>query len=986
MPSFADADISADIENEPLLSDSSLVKAVSEYYGMLCMKVGVEYCLKDGVREPLLSDGTVAYGAPIELEGEVLLPLEPIANWLGYTLTSDGKDSITLSGRGSVITVTLGSLSATVGGSRAELGFAPSFVSDGVKEYAVISKNDVHLLFEDKYVTYDDMGLIVIADRPDVMSRKNGYTAMTTLMKKFIFNYASGDEIYRMVNENTDGFTHPYLYTGDDRFELLKKKYEAYYRGKNDPDYDEILSPYLFSTVISTTNFLRGNSKKDENGNHVGLLVKPVNPHDTPDGYDPEGGRLSVPTDNILQCAITYKVTGNADFARICYDWIVALGEWEHWGPGHFLNCADATYPVAMAYDWLYNDFIDIGLDPSVIADIIFEKGVHMGYLHAIDQPCPYPSEKQGGAYNWGYRFHPNNWNSVCSAGMITAALAIMHDDRYAEECKYLIENNFLYLTLNGLEQYAPDGSYPESASYWSYGTNALFRLAGVLDSAVGTDLGLMDTWGIDKTCYYACHIESSDYVAWGYHDGTTGSVSSIFFPFVASFTNNPELMEIRRMHIENGKKMSVWDLLYYDKVESPVELKLQYQMVGIDAYTVRSSWEKGAIYAGLMGGSNKVSHGQIDAGNFIYYKDGIIWFSDLGADDYNIKGYFSNFKLYKRNAEGQNVLCMTSVPTERRSDFYGQYRHNAVAPIIKSFDNEHGAYAILDTTSVYPSTVTSSTRGMLFTNSRSTVIIQDELRASSPVSFYWFGHVSQRVSRITYSEDGREAYLEARSDVTGNFQKLRVTLLSDDTRLRFKTMTAYDLVLGNDDISQAITYTSEQVDSLGGASEDSRFGQQKLAIEISNITSLRLAVVIEDITDYDGKELGYTLVNMSSWNPKAETRPPKPAEKPIEKPFGGATLKGLNDSRIALNNLSGDGTEFSYNLYSYYLELVKLNYYKNELADRLNNSIGESAVKAYNKHKAKYDSFLERMNGAVHLTERQVYYMFGLKWVEPTE
>ena len=52
----------------------------------------------------------------------------------------------------------------------------------------------------------------------------------------------------------------------------------------------------------------------------------------------------------------------------------------------------------------------------------------------------------------------------------------------------------------------------------------------------------------------------------------------------------------------------------------------------------------------------------------------------------------------------------------------------------------------------------------------------------------------------------------------------------------------------------------------------------------------------------------------------------------------------------------------------------------KNELAGKLNNTTGESAMRSYEKHRAKYDAFLAQINGARDLSERQVYYMFGLK------
>ena len=928
------------------------------------MKVGVDYCLEDGVRKPLIEEDGRAYGAPVRIDGNVFLPLGPIAEYFGYSISAESNGNINLTRDGSALTVTLGKTTAIVGVRTVELESAPAVMKNGEKEYFVVHKDDVEKLFAGKYVTYDEMGLVILSARKNVVSRENGYDEMLSMMKSFIYDYSSEEQIYNKTKENTDGFKHPYLYADEERFEYLRKCYEACADGEENSYYDEYFTWVLKDIVVSARFFLSNHAKKDKDGTYLGLVNPPKNPYDTPDGYDPVGGRLTVDTGSIVECAFAYKMTGDTDYLRLTYDWIIALGEWEHWGPGHFLNCADATAPVAQVYDWLYNDFEELGLDVDRITDIIYEKGVHMGYLCATGAPCPYPSDKQGGANNWSYRYHPNNWNAVCSSGMIAGALAIMGDDRYKEESAFLIKDNIYQLTNCGLDLYAPDGSYVESAGYWAYGTNALFRLIGALDSACGTDFGLMDTWGLDKTCYFACHVESSEQVSWSYHDGTAHAVDTCFFSFVAQYTDNGELMQIRKKQVENGKKAKVWDALYYKDMGFSGELGLEYKMEGIDGYTVRSSWDKTAIFAGLMGGSNNVPHGQIDAGNFTYHNGGVIWFSDLGADDYNIGGYFSNYKLYRRNAEGQNVLCMTTLPDERRSDFYGQYRHYATAPIVDDFSNEYGAYAILDTSSVYPGTVTKAKRGMLFTNSRSSVIIQDEITATSPVSFYWFGHYGQSISKVSISEDGKSAYLEARSSYTGMMHKLRVSLMSDNTTLRFKRMTAYDLVLGSSNKNMAVTYSPEQVISLGGAPEKSRQGQEKLAIEINNVKSLRLAVVIEDITEYEALAVGYSLTNMSEWVPIEETRQLREPITPLEELFGKPSVEMFIVSSNKLGIYSSRGREFSTEFLSYYFELARLEYYRTALDYNPESQWGQNALDAFLEHKEKYSAYAEAING----------------------
>ena len=145
-----------------------------------------------------------------------------------------------------------------------------------------------------------------------------------------------------------------------------------------------------------------------------------------------------------------------------------------------------------------------------------------------------------GGACEWpgivgGSKYYDrtNNWNAVCTSGMVIASLALIGDTTDATGLKFdtqkrnsnsgytttydvplsqvggkptiheglatysdystkLIAMNLETLKQYGMDQsYVLDGSYVESPSYWSYGTNSLFKLVAALTSATGTDYGL---------------------------------------------------------------------------------------------------------------------------------------------------------------------------------------------------------------------------------------------------------------------------------------------------------------------------------------------------------------------------------------------------------------------------------------------------------------------------------------------------------------
>ncbi len=56
----------------------------------------------------------------------------------------------------------------------------------------------------------------------------------------------------------------------------------------------------------------------------------------------------------------------------------------------------------------------------------------------------------------------------------------------------------------------------------------------------------------------------------------------------------------------------------------------------------MRSTWsDRNALWCGVNGGYNQVSHGHLDLGTFELEVLGIRWAIDIGADNYNLPGYW---------------------------------------------------------------------------------------------------------------------------------------------------------------------------------------------------------------------------------------------------------------------------------------------------------------------------------------------------------
>ena len=886
----------------------------------LSMKVGVDYCYMNKTRLPIATaeDGTV-YGAPVRVNGEVMIPLDVVLEYVGYPYYVKPGNSIDITTGMASTNISVGDKKATVAGEVIELNAAPGFVtSNNGNEYIAIALSDVEKILPGYYGDYDDMGYMTVSQNSNLLERSINQSAMITIMKEFVFDYYTPESIYNDVKDHTNNFQHPYILANGEQLDMLYNEYHALDQKYNAGLLDESMEEYwmyvhYLRIINSGENAYKLYAKTDSNGtyntfagvepdkydakgnNLRGIKSLDQNYLDT-FGYD-MGGRsdISSRTQYLEAMAFAYVLTKDVKYLQLCYEVAVILGGWTHWGPGHFLNCADSSNDFAVYFDWTYNGYVALAeqgvkrpngeeYDVKVLAEILARQGVHEGYLSTNGQVEHLsPVVGAGGA---SYSERVNNWAAVCVGGMTVASLAILGDvdQTYVDEATFILSANYKSLVDLGLDCYAPDGSYNEGPGYWNYGTNNFFRMCAALDSATGGNYGLMDCWGMDTTCYYACHTEDNDGRYFPFHDGTVGQQDTSYFFYVANYFNDATLYDVRLKQINgNVKWASPIDMIYYPRdIEiNADEVQLDYYSDNIDLFATRSSWERGALFASIIGGKNNVTHGQIDAGDFVYHNGGNIWIYDLGTENYNCAGFWpeaTRYRYYVMKPEGNNTVAITTDPGVP----YGQ-NLNAIADAIKWDSNEHGAYVVYDMGNALGTQVNSWKRGMLLTNDRKTTIIQDQISFKSMQTVYWFAHYSlSYVDKVELSKDGRTAYMrESLGKVNGveQYQTLRLSIVSPNKSFKFEIMDCYTFVHTKENAgSNNYTYSPDEVKNLGGDVERSRSNYRKLAICSGENTEFEVAVVIELLDDNTvGKntelDVGYKFGNMEMWEPVADER-----------------------------------------------------------------------------------------------------------------
>ena len=858
----------------------------------LYMKRGVNSVLARGVRKAI-SCAPDFYGT----SGSIMVPLDVVLEHLGYDYyVHPDKDSYVVTAEAGTTYITYGRDTAEVNGELIALTEKPGRIGNDT----VIAIADIAALFPGMNAMYDDMGLVVIYEEISEeapLNREDDLDTMLSIMKKFVFDISDGNKEAnylatgeKVVNDVKDAI-HPYIITDQATFDSLK----ATYIGE-----DSIVKAYLETVLTVAKSIYKDMAIEGDTYTGIKEGKKPVNVYgdgvfptddnpdavkDSDDGYNSINLRLNEVEEEaakLVELAFAYQVTGEEKYAELAYDIMLALGEWTHWGPGYMANCANAASSFAIAFDWLYN-YINEKKGAEAIEElafILYDKAIKHGVASSKGSFCQFPRTS---GFGDKYVDRTDSFNAICSSGMIIASLAIANENiafsadeaEQANELalaqtnvKYLIGNNLRNLADYGLNQYAPDGSYIESVTFWALGTNALMKTIMALESAAGTDYGFKNTWALEKTFYYACYIANGNGDAWDYHEGALGTivnadvltVDTQMFNYAGKIFGDDTLIAIRKNQLDGGKTVSIFDVLFYPAgdVTADTTLELDYYMEGIDAFISRTGWEKDDMFVGIMGGANQYykygdsesgeKFGQIDSGNFIYENLGIKWIVDHGSDDIYGDGYFGKYRFnyFRNSGEGHNTFLIKDITTGQSESGDGRMYETYIDP------NGKGSYAIIDNGNAYSAFSNAARRGMLVANDKKTVVIQDEVSFGRTTgNAIW---VANSYENIVVDETKQIAYF-IHDNGDGTQVILRATIVNIGEEVGFAVKESKD--------SNLLSATKNEY-----TGEDFALtGLKRLYIQ-ANVLKFEVAVVFEIVESTQSElAVGYEWTNLDDWD-----------------------------------------------------------------------------------------------------------------------
>jgi hypothetical protein len=504
---------------------------------------------------------------------------------------------------------------------------------------------------------------------------------------------------------------------------------------------------------------------------------------------------------------------GDAALAGRCAEraWqeLEAASHFEHWDTEHFAGVPRMAHAYAMGYDWFFE-----ALGPerrAVVRRAIVELGIKA-----------YAAELDRGPFGWHqWTVMKGNWNCTINGDMGIALLAV------AEEGDYLSEE-ILHRLLTNVQNYSvltfyPDGGTKESPSYFRYKEQYFLPLFPALESALGTDFGLLSAPGLREAPLLPLHAMGPSGQFFDYSDGNTGWQATPGLLYLARAFDRPLYAWLYRERF--AAEVSARSLLWEDDRGGAADMA----HVPRDAYFrdaevvfLRGAWDDAeASWAGFACTDNvDFIHGQLDQGSFVFDALGQRWATDFGADNYGMPGYWDKdtggvrWKAYRIRAEGHNTLVIN--PGSTHEDQHPM----AHGKIVAFGDVGDDPFAIGDLTDAYRLHGARSLRRGLRLVRRRSLLVVDEIALDNAGEVWWFLHTR---AQIEVGSDGRTARLHQEG-----------------------RLVSVHLLTGPED-AVLVEMAADHLPGSPGPTPGERGaeGCRKLAIRLQGVTEARLAVAL---------------------------------------------------------------------------------------------------------------------------------------------
>ena len=614
---------------------------------------------------------------PFEKQGTLWLPMAPVAAGIAHAAVVDNLAcTLSFTYRRKKYFFSAEQSAMTVGDERVELGFTPAVVSGML----FFPANFVRTFFHWRQMFVDPMGLVVLSNRKNVFHSSRDANVIWQLISDCTFLRPNAE---RMWNDLHRRFPNPgrgrLLATFDELMQLRRNAKS-----------DAALKAYV-------------ENLKERYGSKSEAFAA------TPLAGEIDPAALAESAERIRAFAILYRVTGDKQYAErtaLECEALSALSDWSV--DGSAASIGTVALDMAIGYDWCHHVWSE---GRKALLERAMLRNAMRPMLDAYD----------GNLRMW----HAGGvTGALVNAGALAVSLALA--DVYPQTAQKLWDR-MMRNVESCFAPFAPDGGYPEGVGAWEKSNRALALTVAMLQKACGSDYGLASAPGFLQTAYFPVYAASAN-GAWNYHTCSAKSVDTSLLPWFSEQTEDAVLAWLRRQELLAGKKqVEPLDLLFYTPVDDALTphlpLDAVYRRAGLAM--MRSGWTHDATFVGLHGGRNHERGGDLDAGGVILEMGGERFFPETGGEE-------TLPVLLRRRAAGQNTVVVNPV-AEPAPD----QNPDAVVPLTEMRSSPDRAYAVVDMSSTNDA-ILRAKRGVLLTEQRSVVVIQDEMTLSAPSTVVW--------------------------------------------------------------------------------------------------------------------------------------------------------------------------------------------------------------------------------------------------------
>jgi len=446
------------------------------------------------------------------------------------------------------------------------------------------------------------------------------------------------------------------------------------------------------------------------------ILGKPLLTHQL------EGFRLLAVSREMVErmgvLCMVYRLNKNPEILKRIDRELQAVCNFPDWNTQHFLDVAEMSFAVAIAIDWT-GEFLPKSTIQLAKKSLI-EKGIK-------------PSYNESGVRMFWIN-GTNNWNSVCHGGMVAASLAVAD---VAPELAARTIARALDKLPNSLNEYGPDGIYPEGPTYWGYGTSYAVVASNTLTTALGSDFGISAIRGFMESANFNLYVTAPSGYFFNFADSgdKKDGADSVLRAWFAAKTGDGLYFDKEFFaNPENAGRFAgagmAWLVQYSQRKKN--ELPLNWHGNGPNPVAVFRGTidDPGKYFLAVKGGKANLSHGNMDAGSFVFELDGVRWAIDPGNQSYYPLNKIG-FQLSDHSQNGERWTLLTKKNQGHSTITVNDARFLVDGTAtITNFKDAGVPEVTIDLTPLYGNNLNSISRRFVKESNRS-VLIEDNIEPS---------------------------------------------------------------------------------------------------------------------------------------------------------------------------------------------------------------------------------------------------------------